>query len=420
MAGRPPRRVLIVAYYFPPIGGIGSIRAARFARHLPEFGWEPTVIAPDVTPHTPDPTIEGPPDRVVRSASIELSRLARRSDAGSPRPGTRAHTASAGARLRAAVLRGVFPDAQVGWYPGAVAAARRAFRAGSFDAVFTTSFPITAHLVGRTVTGMASLPWVAEFRDPWSTRVPHFPHRRRAERMERSIAARATRLIMPNAPMAEHFGDLWQTDIAVIPNGCEPRPLGPEPVGPPVLAHVGTYYPERQSFAPVWRALADLQAEGARTPRIRWVGDPPPALRGELDGLGISSLLDVTGTVSHGRAVELMASSSILLASGERDPGPVGRGTVAAKLFEYLASHRPIIYVGDEASDAARLLLGHPGCYVVGYEDVAGARRAIDAALSSPAVERDVRDFTVRARTEMLAGVLDSAQASVNSPCSSA
>src|SRR5213079_270922 len=71
------RRLLIIAYYFPPIGGIGAIRMARFTELLPEFGWEPTVLAPRDTPHAPDPRLHTSEDRVIRSRSIELSRLGR-------------------------------------------------------------------------------------------------------------------------------------------------------------------------------------------------------------------------------------------------------------------------------------------------------------------------------------------------------
>ena len=69
------RRVLIVAYYFPPIGGIGSIRLGAICEYLPEFGWDPIVLAPRDTPHAPDISSATWKDRVVRSRSIELSRL---------------------------------------------------------------------------------------------------------------------------------------------------------------------------------------------------------------------------------------------------------------------------------------------------------------------------------------------------------
>src|SRR6185295_18273991 len=88
------RRVLIVAYYFPPIGGIGSIRMARFAEYLPEFGWDPIVLAPRHTPHAPDMNLRYPEDRVVRSRSFELSRLGKAMRRGSGESGARSGTGS--------------------------------------------------------------------------------------------------------------------------------------------------------------------------------------------------------------------------------------------------------------------------------------------------------------------------------------
>src|SRR3954468_21374178 len=108
------RRVLIVAYYFPPIGGIGSIRLARFAEYLPQFGWEPLVLAPRDTPHPHDARLRYPEDRVIRTHSIELSRAGRALPGG-----TKPEATPRARRLREAV-RGAayrymyFPDAQVG------------------------------------------------------------------------------------------------------------------------------------------------------------------------------------------------------------------------------------------------------------------------------------------------------------------
>src|SRR4051794_32912569 len=143
------RRLLIVAYYFPPIGGIGSIRLARFAEHLPEFGWEVMVLAPNGTPHAEDPQLSYPEEHVVRSRSIELSRLkrlvpgVRGTDDGDD--GVARGAARAAGRL-------LYPDPQIGWFPGAIAAGRPAVRRGSFDAVASSSFPITAHLVASRLS----------------------------------------------------------------------------------------------------------------------------------------------------------------------------------------------------------------------------------------------------------------------------
>src|SRR3954452_12113264 len=72
------RRVLIVAYYSPPLGGIGSLRVSGFASHLPEYGWEPTVLAPRNGAYYRDPHITFPERQVIRTPSMELSRTGKR------------------------------------------------------------------------------------------------------------------------------------------------------------------------------------------------------------------------------------------------------------------------------------------------------------------------------------------------------
>src|SRR3954471_19325013 len=144
------RQVLIVAYYFPPLGGAGSLRVSGFATHLPEYGWEPTVLAPRDGAYYRDPQISFPERSVIRTPSIELSRIGKRllrtggSDVVAAEPaGARGVARSA---ARSALY---FPDAQVGWYAPALITARRALRDRRFDAVFSSSFPVTAHLIAR-------------------------------------------------------------------------------------------------------------------------------------------------------------------------------------------------------------------------------------------------------------------------------
>src|SRR5437660_10228195 len=113
------RQVLIVAYYFPPIGGIASIRAASFAKYLPEFGWEPTVLAPADTPHPPDPSLDvGGQVTVTRTRSLEVSRLGRRPASGRDNGETAApHQPVArsvpSSRLRRVMKQVVFPAPQI-------------------------------------------------------------------------------------------------------------------------------------------------------------------------------------------------------------------------------------------------------------------------------------------------------------------
>lgn len=213
---------------------------------------------------------------------------------------------------------------------------------------------------------------------------------------------------MTSQTWGEHFGSSWDVDVAVIPNGfddgTEAATTSPSR---DTLAHVGVYYPGRQSLGTVWRALAELgETTGAR-PAVRWVGDLPSAAREEIAAHGLLQQTHVTGFVPHEDAKQLLASSTMLFASGPVEPGPDGRGWLPAKLFEYLASGLPILFVGHPDGDAASLLRSQPGCFVVEFGDVTGARRAIEAGLTSGRCERALDGFTRRARAGQVAELLD-------------
>jgi len=409
------RRVLIVAYYFPPIGGIGAIRMAKFAEYLPSLGWEPTVLAPGETPHPLDRELHVREDRVVRSRSIELSRLGR-AVPGKPSeragPGTAHPSPAFGIRqaIRRAAHRYVFyPDGQIGWYLGAVRAGRRALAHGEFDVIYSSSNPITAHLVARSLHRHSGLPWIAEFRDPWSDRLgADHPYARHAKRLSRRIAREADRVIVPTPTMASHLAEVWGRDIDVVMNGhdVQARPLAP--TDDPTITHVGTYYPGRQDLRVVWEALRRRRADGARpVPRIRFVGPLPEELAAELGEFGLTDLVETTGFVAHDAAMAAMRSSSLLVASGFTGEDPLSLGVIPAKLFEYLASGLPILYVGKPSDDAWRLLDGERSCSLVEFGDTEAAAGALEEALSAPPHQRDAERHGRRARARELARILD-------------
>jgi glycosyltransferase involved in cell wall biosynthesis len=406
------KRVLIVAYYFPPIGGIGSIRLMRFAASLPDHGWDATVLAPGDTPHEQDPNLTFPEEKVVRAHSIELSRIGRTvTRAGASFDQNRR---SARSRLRVLAHRYLFfPDAQIGWYPGAVRAGIRALREQRFDAIYSSSEPVTAHLVARTLSRRTGLPWIAESRDPIAAKLtPGDPHFLRAQRLEGAIAREATAMVMPTPIWAEHYGSMWNTDVAVLPNGHDG--LLPERRLPaqPILAHVGTYHAGRDDFTALWEALAAMRRrQSAIVPRVRFVGHPSFELDQEVSRYGLDDLVDTVGFVPHDEAMVELMSASMLVASGIKGEDPVARGWVPAKIFAYLASGLPVLYLSAPDSDAAELMRGQPGCRVVDHHDTEGALRALEEGLAGASHARETDHLSRATRARRLAEILDLAVA---------
>ena len=150
--------MLVLAYYFPPVGGAGVQRTLKFVKYLASFGWDATVISTrsraygaldaSLLAEVPQTT------RVVRTAALPLAR----------------YVAFALYRLRLMRLRAflLWPDGGLGWVPFAFLAALRAVRRDRPDVLFSTSAPYGSHLVALLVARLTGLPWVADFRDEWA------------------------------------------------------------------------------------------------------------------------------------------------------------------------------------------------------------------------------------------------------------
>jgi glycosyl transferase family 4/glycosyl transferase family 1 len=406
----------MVQYYFPPLGGIGSVRAAGFAGGLSAFGWHATVVAPRDGSYHADPSLSPGDAEVVRSFAPDLSRGGKRVLYGTASTTRAADVGAAGRWLRDRVRAFLYrPDGQVAWYPFARSAARALLRDRKFDAVFSSSFPITSHLIARRIAREAGLPWVAEFRDPWSAaKSPDDPARGYASRVEASLLADADAVVSVSPTWARQWRAQGARRAQVITNGYDPRPaMPPGPDGDFVVTHVGTFYPAMEDLGALWPALRRVaDHSGAARLRIRIVGDCHPLLAQAARAAGLESRLEVTGFVARERALDLMTASSVLVVGGAPRPHPVLDGWIPAKMFEYLGTGRPMLYIGHRASDAARIAAEQPGCWVVPASDIDATHEALEAIRGGASFyARDLAPFTRRALTHDLSALLDEVSA---------
>ena len=342
------RRVLVLAYYFPPVGGAGVQRTLKFVKHLASLGWDATVVSTRSRAYgARDASLvhEIPPStRVVRTGALPLAR----------------YLSYALHRLRLRRLRAfvLWPDGGLGWMPFALVAALRAARRDRPDVLFSTSSPYGAHLVALVVRRLTGLPWVADFRDEWSAN-PHLASQPRllarlSERAERAITRGASRIVVAAGYFRLADVDVDDPRRLEIVNGVDEADLpaadaDPRPTDRFVVAHVGTLYDLRDP-TPALRALSALAARGAidgSRVDVRLVGnvwlphfEPPDGLR-----------VEVTGYVEHRRAVaEMHAATVLLLYVPAIDLAPSG------KFFEYLASGRPVLCLARADNLASRLV----------------------------------------------------------------
>lgn len=145
------KRVLMIAYHFPPLAGSSGIqRTLRFAKYLPDFGWQPLVLTTTTNAYarTSDDQLKDVPQNciVVRAPALDAAK-----------------SLSIRGRYLAITAR---PDRWISWWPSAVLYGIQMIFRYKPDVIWST-YPIaTAHLIGHTLHRFFGIPWIADFRDP--------------------------------------------------------------------------------------------------------------------------------------------------------------------------------------------------------------------------------------------------------------
>lgn len=370
----------MLAFYFPPLGGGGVQRSVKYVKYLPAAGFQPTVVAGSTQWRyfARDPTLvrEIPPDVVVlRPRELPLREAMWNHD-------------ELRRRLRLPPRGGypLWPDEMVGWLPAAVWHGMRVIRATQPDVLYSTSSPGTNHLAALVVHRLTGLPWVADFRDGW-TREPlgiedsgYALANRATATLEQRVVRRATRITLACQSISLCGLSAGDPRVTVIPNGVDPddarqvSPLRPEPDPHRFrLSYVGSLY-RQNDLAPILAAVRELIQRGRLDPdtfQLRIVGNVAlPRMR--FDSLPVT----FTGYVDHMNGLREMASADALLFSlPPQHPGTSG------KVFEYLASGRPILSVTHPENAGARLVRELGGGICADARDVRDVAAALESLL---------------------------------------
>lgn len=421
-------RVLIVAWLFPPHASVGARRPYRLARELPSLGWDVTVLTQACVPERLREDGEHPlPDRVrvVRAYDPPaLATLVARMDARASRS-TEHHHAKADAPARTKggsslsfAERWIPTEPAALWAPHAIA--RALAERDRYDVVWTTSYPFSAHAVGRAIAKAKGIPWVADLRDPWTL---HFSHEKKhaiarsIERaLERETFAKASAITVTTEALRDAYRQRFSSRsdaIRAVHNSFDPIAL-PAPSrssGPARLVHFGHVYGGARSLAPVLEALAAIVAERSLTERdvvlenYGRFSDEDLAL---ARSLGLASLVRVLEPVAYEEGMASLTRASLLLLPAWKSAfGPL---FLPAKLFDYLHVGAPILAIGDNPELASILARTQSGALCAEREHArirATIEQAIDGvALASP-VQSEVERFSSRSMARAMATVLD-------------
>ena len=448
------KRVLVVTYNFPPVGGAGVQRVTKFVKYLPQFGWEPTVLTtenPSVPVFDESLLADIPPQTVVvKARTLEpgyaLKRFVSNNVTRSGSEGTNTTSiASSVKSLAKHALRGTAnlllqPDPQVLWNSQAIEAGLRVLGQRKHDAIFVTAPPFSSFLIGAELARRTGLPLVLDYRDEWSISNSYLENKRLGwlsrtwQQHQQSLVVRtASALIATTRHSAESLQEVARAassqllvthiyngfDAEDFHDGIPPLPdslmdSASDATQPYKLAYIGTLW-NLTSVEPVIRAVRQLAAQSpdlVSRLELHFVGRRTAEQEEWLDQLGpLPCRVVRQAYLDHDAALRLMRSADglCLLLSDLPEAGRV----VPAKMFEYLAVRRPIFAIVPPG-EVSSLLQDCPFAFVHSPSDIAGlARRLGDEIerkrldVSLPTGSWDTSAFERRRQTEQLAQLLN-------------
>lgn len=367
------KKVLIIAYYWPPAGGPGVQRWLKFVKYLPEFNIEPIVFVPENATY---PIIDNDLEKDVRKdvkvlkfpikEPYKLASFFSKKDTKTISSGiiTPERKQSLVQKMLL-YIRGNFfiPDARIGWVNPSVNYLSNYLKENPVDAVITTGPPHSMHLIGMELQRKFAVKWIADFRDPWTT-IGYHKELKLSEKsakkhkdLERKVLTTADAILTTSYTTKKEFEAITQKPIHVITNGYDIEKIEKPPLDEKfTLSHIGSLLSQRNPRI-LWKALKEILKENEQFRndfQLQLIGKVSPEIIATLKEFRLDTYFKNIGYVSHTEALKYQRSSQMLLLI-EIDSYET-MGIIPGKLFEYMAAERPVLAIGPENSDVSKII----------------------------------------------------------------
>ena len=398
-----PQKLLIISYLFPPAGGIGVQRALSLAKYFPACGFEVHVLrANNAAAPVKDPGLlkQLPPQLMVHNAPTPELPFGFRQGAwrwlSPPKGGSRPAVAAAQSgqsRLKSMVTglvrRVLSPEPEVLWVPFALRKARRIVRRHGIEVVLVTAPPFSAFLVGNALKReFPYLTLVSDFRDEWlKFYLGTFDFqkgdytRRRAAEIERETVERSDLVVAvtysTRDEMRSRYPGLPDRRFVCLSNGYDPAVFAGfqsrhHDGTRVVVTHLGTVY---DSSSPRYYLDAlDAMPDAVRSSIVtRFIGRVAAQEQAELESR--KSPIEILGFMAQSDALRHVETTDYLLLTMTNEISLPG------KLFEYLATGKPILAITPPGSEVDRILKRTNGGWCAAPGDRSGIQALISRAI---------------------------------------
>ncbi len=360
------KNVLIIAYYFPPMGGSGVQRPLKFAKYLKDYGWNPVVLCPEPGAY---PWFDKSLSDELESLSVEVIRVKAKTPfhlLGKFRKDLQMPSGRKASLFRWLSRLLYYPDNKVGWIQPAVAKGEELIRKYDPELVFSTAPPFSNHIIGKRLAENTGLPLVLDYRDSWTQN--HFQtnlfrwQRRILRKMERECLDKARAVVVLDSFMEQGIKDAHpglEVKTVVIPHGFDPDDFKSK--GEASLSYKegklnwlysGLFYESNQPdlFLEAAKELGEQQPEFLSDNHFHFQGGMDKRVRARVSELGLEEYVTNYGYLDHAKAVLNLRRADVLWMLSDFDP--MFKQVKSGKLFEYFGAMKPILGMVHEGSSS--------------------------------------------------------------------
>lgn len=428
-----PKKVLIITYYWPPAGGAGVQRWLKFVKYLPQFGWDPVIYTPE---NGEIPVIDNslmkdiPKEATILKTPIWepyewYKKFVGAGKSEKINTGFLTEKKKPGFAEKIAVwIRGnlFIPDARRYWIKPSVKFLLEYLKKNPVDVIVSTGPPHSMHMIALKVNQQTGIKWLADFRDPW-TNIDYYKDLMLSasadklhHKMEKDVVTKADAVVVVGNTMKQEFEFQFNRKIHVITNGFDTSDYPIQKFNPTkdfVIAHVGTLVRTRNPTS-LWEAIDSLgksRNDLKQHLRLRLTGKVDISVKTAITDSELDDVTDYVDYLSHDKVVlEQMNATILLLVLNDT---PNSKGILTGKLFEYMASGRPILAIGPVDGDAAAILKESGSGVCFDFNDVNGIKNYLtdmyDKFLSGtlPSNSKSIDKWSRLELTHQLSNLLD-------------
>ena len=385
------KKVLIITYYWPPSGGAGVQRWLKFVKYLPQFGWEPIIYTPE-NPEYPilDHSLEKDiPEGIeyVKTKIWEPYEIYKKfvglknDDKINPSFLSEKKKPKFTENLAVWIRGNLFiPDARKFWIKPSVKHLCKYLKHNPVDAIVSTGPPHSMHLIALQLKKKLNIPWLADFRDPW-TQIDFYQELKLSawadklnKKLEKRVFESADKIVVVSNGIRDGFNTIFSRKYIVIPNGYDSDDVPKQEIDIDKkfsIAHIGTLVKSRNPET-LWKVLKDLveKYESFNDKlEIKLVGKVDFHVSESIKSYGLEKYLKRIPYLSHNKVMEEQQRSALLLLLINNTPN--AKMILTGKLFEYMSARRPVLCIGPEDGDAARIIEETKSGLVSGFYDEA-------------------------------------------------